>query len=408
MRLYELISIYIPTYSYFKRKLLKSPLKRLNKEEFGHISERAVRANEDYSSFAQNYDVITASEEDRIMLQNLRNRACYLAEAEKQFFYQKLKLKSLIDGDKGTKYFHDLVKKSNRDKSITCVLDENDEPTTSLTQVGALFVNYFKSLFGVSCDRIPCNPTFIQNGPLVTDSQHHMLTCEVSAQEIKDALFDIDDLKAPGPDGFSAAFFKNNWDILGDDLIKAVQEFFVSGQLLKQINYTTIALIPKSQQAQKVWAKIRDIIGFPKKTIAIRSTIKWIHRLYKGSRKQNHGVAIALACSVYHVWRFRNLVVHEAVVFNLDGLVKLFVAEDGGEDGAHHASFIQLDSGVEGDGGAAEDGVANGEYMEEDGEESGERREEVEGEDEENAIGGFPIDYDYNSMLTSFFGRSAM
>nr|GMD45440.1 hypothetical protein Iba_chr10dCG10080 [Ipomoea batatas] len=90
------------------------------------------------------------------------------------------------------------------------------------------------------------------------------------------------------------------------------------------------------------------------------------------------------------------------------GVESVFVAEDGGEDGVHHASFIQLDSGVEGDGGAAEDGVANGEYMEEDGEESGERREEVEGEDEENATGGFPIDYDYNSMLTSFFGGSAM
>nr|GMC62950.1 uncharacterized protein LOC109157845 [Ipomoea batatas] len=70
----------------------------------------------------------------------------------------------------------------------------------------------------------------------------------------------------------------------------------------------------------EVWKKIRDIIGFPKQTIAIRSTIKWIHRLYKGSRKHDRGVAIALACSVYHIWRFRNLVVHEAVGFNLDGL----------------------------------------------------------------------------------------
>nr|GMD05117.1 uncharacterized protein LOC109177999 [Ipomoea batatas] len=76
----------------------------------------------------------------------------------------------------------------------------------------------------------------------------------------------------------------------------------------------------KVRNSSKVWKKIRDIIGFPKQTIAIRSTIKWIHRLYKGSRKHDRGVAIALACSVYHIWRFRNLVVHEAVGFNLDGL----------------------------------------------------------------------------------------
>nr|GLL37537.1 uncharacterized protein LOC105180093 [Ipomoea trifida] len=73
----------------------------------------------------------------------------------------------------------------------------------------------------------------------------------------------------------------------------------------------------------QVWTRIRDIIGFQKKTIAIRSTIKWIHRLHKGSRRQDHGVAIALACSIYHIWRFRNLVVHEAVGFNLEGLMPL-------------------------------------------------------------------------------------
>nr|GMD70677.1 Endonuclease/exonuclease/phosphatase protein [Ipomoea batatas] len=148
-----------------------------------------------------------------------------------------------------------------RDKSITCIIDENEQPTTSLTQVGALFVDYFKSLFGVSCDRTPCNPTFLNNGPMVEDSQHQKLTCEVSAYDIK------------------------------------------------------------------VWTRIRDIIGFQKKTIAIRSTIKWIHRLHKGSRRQDHGVAIALACSIYHIWRFRNLVVHEAVGFNLEGLVKCIATD---------------------------------------------------------------------------------
>nr|GMD17692.1 Ribonuclease H protein [Ipomoea batatas] len=77
----------------------------------------------------------------------------------------------------------------------------------------------------------------------------------------------------------------------------------------------------------RVWTRIRDIIGFQKKTIAIRSTIKWIHRLHKGSRRQDHGVAIALACSIYHIWRFRNLVVHEAVGFNLEGLVKCIATD---------------------------------------------------------------------------------
>nr|GEU38750.1 RNA-directed DNA polymerase, eukaryota, reverse transcriptase zinc-binding domain protein [Tanacetum cinerariifolium] len=50
--------------------------------------------------------------------------------------------------------------------------------------------------------------------------------------EIKEALFDIDEQKAPGPDGFSAKFFKAAWNIIGKDMCLAVQEFFQTGKLL--------------------------------------------------------------------------------------------------------------------------------------------------------------------------------
>lgn len=128
---------------------------------------------------------------------------------------KKLKLKVLIDGDKGSKYFHDLLKKSHRDRSITCILDQHGQPTTSLTQVGALFVDYFKNLFGYARDRSACNADFFNNGPVLGLEHHTSLTAEVSNLEIKEALFNINDQKAPSPDGYSAAFFKKklacNW-----------------------------------------------------------------------------------------------------------------------------------------------------------------------------------------------------
>lgn len=49
------------------------------------------------------------------------------------------------------------------------------------------------------------------------------------AEEIKEALFSINLEKAPGPDGFSACFFQSNWGIVGRDMIREVQEFFISG-----------------------------------------------------------------------------------------------------------------------------------------------------------------------------------
>ncbi|GKF32427.1 putative reverse transcriptase domain, reverse transcriptase zinc-binding domain protein, partial [Tanacetum coccineum] len=58
-------------------------------------------------------------------------------------------------------------------------------------------------------------------------------------------MFSMSNDKSPGPDGFTAAFFKETWDIVASDVVKAVQEFFVNGNLLKELNHTIIALIPK-------------------------------------------------------------------------------------------------------------------------------------------------------------------
>ncbi|GKG56843.1 hypothetical protein Tco_0582194, partial [Tanacetum coccineum] len=49
---------------------------------------------------------------------------------------------------------------------------------------------------------------------------------------IKRALFDIKDTKAHGPHGFTVAFFKQAWSIVGADTRAAVKELFSSGKML--------------------------------------------------------------------------------------------------------------------------------------------------------------------------------
>nr|XP_043611422.1 uncharacterized protein LOC122583015 [Erigeron canadensis] len=67
----------------------------------------------------------------------------------------------------------------------------------------------------------------------------------VSLEEIKDVMFSIGDNKAPGPDGFTSAFFKKSWRVIGDEVSSAIQDFFVHGRLLQEVNHTILALIPK-------------------------------------------------------------------------------------------------------------------------------------------------------------------
>ncbi|GKE98033.1 RNA-directed DNA polymerase, eukaryota, reverse transcriptase zinc-binding domain protein, partial [Tanacetum coccineum] len=70
--------------------------------------------------------------------------------------------------------------------------------------------------------------------------------------EIKKALFDIEDNKASGPDGYTSKFFKSAWSVVGKDTCSAVKEFFSSGKLLGEFNASIISLIPKVVVPKKV------------------------------------------------------------------------------------------------------------------------------------------------------------
>lgn len=51
--------------------------------------------------------------------------------------------------------------------------------------------------------------------------------------------------KAPGPDGFSLAFFQECWDTVKDDVMRVFHEFHLCHKFEKSLNATFIALILK-------------------------------------------------------------------------------------------------------------------------------------------------------------------
>lgn len=82
--------------------------------------------------------------------------------------------------------------------------------------------------------------------PCISEEENIKLIEIPNSQEIKKNVFQIKSWSAPGPDGFQAGFYQQNWEILGNDVIKMLQEFFRHGKLLKELNHTYQTLIPKN------------------------------------------------------------------------------------------------------------------------------------------------------------------
>lgn len=51
--------------------------------------------------------------------------------------------------------------------------------------------------------------------PVVNESMNNILCAPFKETEIRKALFEMHPSKAPGPDGFTALFFKKNWTYVG-------------------------------------------------------------------------------------------------------------------------------------------------------------------------------------------------
>ncbi|GJW99506.1 hypothetical protein Tco_0183420 [Tanacetum coccineum] len=154
------------------------------------------------------------------------------------------------------KLLHDHGNLHERVNKIRFELDQSEEEhfmkqkakidwiEVSGSHVLEVFVSHNEQFLGTSMTCIELNVAGLFTNRISATSTSNMVR-DVSNKEIKAVMFGIRDDKSPGPDGYTSAFFKKGWSVVGDDVCNAVRDFFSNGRLLKEINNTFHALIPK-------------------------------------------------------------------------------------------------------------------------------------------------------------------
>lgn len=94
--------------------MLKSSLKNINNEHFSHISSQARKANEDLIELQSRINRNVHDIEARGILYDLKAKATFLAEAERQFYSHKAKVDHLNLTDRNSKFFQALVKEKSK------------------------------------------------------------------------------------------------------------------------------------------------------------------------------------------------------------------------------------------------------------------------------------------------------
>ncbi|XP_026417308.1 uncharacterized protein LOC113312787 [Papaver somniferum] len=166
-----------------------------------------------------------------------------------EFYKQKSGDKFIVDMDNNSKYFHTLANRRMFRKNIDCLYDSHGAWYDNREDIANILVSHFSS---VSCsvmnhihdDVFDIIPT------VITNDFSEFLTRIPSADDVFQVVKDMASWCSPGPDGFRAGFYHVNWDIVGNDVVQAVQSFFSSGYMPREFNKTYLSLIPKNDKAK--------------------------------------------------------------------------------------------------------------------------------------------------------------
>ncbi|XP_039158375.1 uncharacterized protein LOC120288459 [Eucalyptus grandis] len=207
-----------------KLRLLKCKLKQNNKELFSDLSRRTAEARRALQATqgAMQVDPFssTLADTEKQQIQVFTD----LHLQEESFYRQKSRVRWLKEGDRNTKFFHQMVNKRHLQNRITSVTS-GDTTIFDLSEIQKVFVDHFQDLLAATPNLgCPAKEEIqaVLNHSLDED-QVRYLSSPVSDVEIRDTLFSLATGKAPGPDGFNVDFFKHSWDIVGASVIMVLR-----------------------------------------------------------------------------------------------------------------------------------------------------------------------------------------
>ncbi|KAL2246211.1 UNVERIFIED_CONTAM: hypothetical protein Sindi_2889300 [Sesamum indicum] len=93
--------------------------------------------------------------------------------------------------------------KWNAARNSTVVTRADGTIITAADEIAQEVVDYYTSLLGTEAHTIPIDDGVFDCGPKLASELTKKLYREVTALEVKEAIFNINDNKAPGPDGYS-------------------------------------------------------------------------------------------------------------------------------------------------------------------------------------------------------------
>jgi hypothetical protein len=222
-----------------------------------HISGSYRKEKKTLLSLLDNLDkkaeISQLSDQELDLKLYLKERLVALLRNEELKWYERAKVKTLLEGDANTRFFHLVANGKHRKQQIFKLEDDQGSVVVGQECLKSHITRYYKNLFGPpDSPQMSLTEDHIIDIPQVSPEENDTLTSNFSEIEVRNAVFQMEHNKAPGPDGFPAEFYQVFWGVIKDDLLSLFSEFKRETLDLYSLNFGIITLIPKVQNATKI------------------------------------------------------------------------------------------------------------------------------------------------------------
>ena len=194
-----------------KLKLLKNDLKRSNVEVFGYVEDRIKKLWKDLSVLKNLEDSRGLSVKETVEVGRIHDELEKSTLLEEICWRQKSRVLCVREGDRNTKIFHGIANSHKSFNSIDRLMVDG-EFSSDPTAIADCISQFYRQLYFED----------VAHRPVIDDVDFSSISVEDASwldrpfeeEEVFGVINDFNGDNAPGPDGFSMAFFQSCWCVL--------------------------------------------------------------------------------------------------------------------------------------------------------------------------------------------------
>jgi hypothetical protein len=219
-------------------------LQRWGQRRIGNLKLQLAMANMVIFRLDAAQEFRSLSPGEQWLRRTLKHLVLGLASMERTMARQRSRIRWLREGDANTKLFH-AVANGRRIKNFIPSIRVGDEIITEQDQKVEAFSDAYADILGTARTRLH---TFDLDAVGMQPLELQDLESLFTEKEVWDTVRELPADRAPGPDGFSGAFYQRAWPVIKPDIMACLLKLGVGdGRGFARLNKALITLIPKNK-----------------------------------------------------------------------------------------------------------------------------------------------------------------